>query len=411
MKVDVLKGVKIIDYSAYAAVPTGMRIAGDWGADVIHVETLKGDQMRSYGTTLSCPIDEDDNVVWQVCDASKRSVSLNLRSKEGMDAMFKLIESAEVFVTNTRYEVLKNMGLDYESFHKRFPSKVWAHTSGYGIFGEERLRPGYDVISYWSRGGALVDLGPAEGNHPMTPPIAMGDITNGIVLLAGLLAALTKARATGEGSMVEASLMSTAVWAGALMITAAQEGVNEPYPKSVYEGPTPLTNVYKCKDGEWLTFCIVEYDKFFPIICDILQLGDEVKNDPRFNTVKAAKTGTNGREFAKIIEQACLKFDRDYLAEQLLAKDMAFERAQHFKDITKDKQAFENHMVTKFTAKSGREYVLPCTPVSFSINNEEVEQGPAPLLGEHTAEVLKEVGYTDEQIQAMVDNGNAFVHP
>ena len=129
MKPDILKGIRVVDLTTYAAAPAAMRLMADWGADVIHVEGMNGDPMRNYGATLGTPIEKDENPIWQLENGSKRSVVLNLRTDEGKEAIFKLIESADVFATNTRIEVLKKMGLDYESVHARCPNVVWAHVS------------------------------------------------------------------------------------------------------------------------------------------------------------------------------------------------------------------------------------------------------------------------------------------
>ncbi len=401
MKPDILKGIRVVDLTTYAAAPAAMRLMADWGADVIHVEGMNGDPMRNYGATLGTPIEKDENPIWQLENGSKRSVVLNLRTDEGKEAIFKLIESADVFATNTRIEVLKKMGLDYESVHARCPNVVWAHVSGYGIHGEENVRPGYDVVSFWSRGGSLVDLA-AKGGYPMTTPIGFGDTTTSLAFLNGILAAVIKRRLTGEGSMVTASLLSTAVWCGGLMITAAQDRFGEVYPKDYYDPSTPLTHVYKCADGEWITLCIVEYNKFFGLVCDILGLGSEIKENPNYATVKAVKDG-HVAELTKIVEEAIAKIPRAELAAKLAAADMAYECCQHYSDVTKDKQCWENHYLYDYQFPNGNSCVLPASPVQFSPENEEIEQRPAPQLGEHTSELLTEVGYTEEQIKALFE--------
>lgn len=398
MKLDILKGVKVIDLTSYAAGPAASRLFADWGAEVIKVEPPQGDAMRFFGATIATPIDEEENPVWQIENANKRGIALDLKKPEGREVLYKLFETADAFVTNTRIEALRKLGLDYESLEARFPHLVWGHMSGYGLYGEESARPGFDVVSYWARGGTLTGVAP-EGGPPITTPIGMGDHTSSLVLAAGVLAAIIKKKLTGKGEKVSTSLFGSAIWTGALMITSCQEGYGDKYPKSRYEPLTPLSNSYQCKDGEWITLTILEYNRYFAPFCKVMGC-EELINDERYNNVHNAKQHTE--EVCKILEAAFLKKDRAEWAKELAAADMAYETCRHYKDVTKDPQAWANNYLINYTFPNGNTAVLPATPVQFKENVVPTCKS-APKLGEHSAEILAEVGYDKDSIKRMLD--------
>ena len=172
MKPDLLKGIRIVDFTTYVAAPGAGRIMADWGADVIKVEGLTGDPMRSFGLQMGIPANDDVNPIWELENGNKRGITLDLKNPKGMEVMMKLLESADGMTTNVRLGSLKKMGLDYETLAKKFPKLVWGHVSGYGIYGEEAPRPGYDVVSFWARGGFLADT-PTIGHPPMTTPFGV----------------------------------------------------------------------------------------------------------------------------------------------------------------------------------------------------------------------------------------------
>ena len=171
-----LTGVKIIDLSTYAAVPAAARILADWGADVIKVESLKGDSWRQYGEIAQVPCTEEENPCWDVNNSNKRSISLNLRTEKGMEILHRLLADADVFMTNYRMAALHAMSLTWDVLHQTYPRLIWGHLSGYGNKGPEAERPGFDIAAFWARSGLMQDYG-QPGNAPLTPFHAFGDMT------------------------------------------------------------------------------------------------------------------------------------------------------------------------------------------------------------------------------------------
>lgn len=402
MQADLLKGIKIIDFTTYAAAPCSVRMLADWGADVIKVEGFSGDPMRAFGANLGAtPYTEEENPVWEYENGNKRGIAVDLKTEKGMELMHKLLSEADAFVSNVRAGSLDKLGLSYEKLHERYPKLVVGVISGYGLYGKDAPRPGYDVVAFWAKGGALIDMSP-DGKAPVTAPYATGDHTSGLALAAGLLGGILKAKNTGVGEKIVVSLYGTSIWANSLMIIGTQYGVQ--YPQSRYNPGNPLINSYKCKDGKWITLTILAYERYWDVFCDIFGL-DDIKNETVYRKLQTVVADKNILEHCvRRIEEQFILQDREYWAEKLVEADIPFERTLQWKDIPTDQQAIDNKYVKEFKMKSGNTFMLPMTPVQFE-GNEGLESRPAPLLGEHTEEVAAELGYSQNEIEQMIKNG------
>lgn len=397
---DILKGIRVVDFTTHVAAPVCTRIMADWGADVIKVEGAGGEAWRVFGASVGTPIGDEENPLWQLENANKRGVGLNLKHPDGMEAMLKLIASADVFVTNVRMGSLKRLGLDYETLSEKFPRLVWGHVSGYGLYGEESGRPGFDIVAFWARGGMMCDI-PPEGCPPISVPTGVGDHTTGLALLSGICGALLKAGKTGKGEKICTSLYNTAIYANGVMITSTQYG--DVYPKSRYAPSTPLMNSYKTKDNEWITLALLNYELMYPKLCKVLGL-EHLAADERYHTVAGVKQGSHTADLCHLLEEAFAKFDSTYLTEHLKEQDLTFERDRHFWEVSKDPQAHANHYFNTFTFANGNVAQIPSSPVQFSAN-EPLPCEPAPTVGQHNYEILSSLGYSEAQIKAMEESG------
>lgn len=401
MKPDILKGVRVVDFTTHVAAPACSRIMADWGADVIKVEGAGGEAWRVFGAMVGTPVSSEENPLWQLENANKRGIGLNLKTEGGMEAMLKLIATADVFITNVRMGSLKRLGLDYEALSAKFPKLVWGHVSGYGLYGEESSRPGFDIVAFWARGGMMCDI-PPEGCPPISVPSGVGDHMTGLALLSGICGALVKAVKTGKGEMICTSLFNTAIYANGVMITSTQYG--DVYPKSRYAPSTPLMNSYKTKDNEWFTLALLNYDVMYPKLCKVLGL-TELSEDERYNTVEGIKQGSHNADLCRILESAFARFDTEYLTEHLNANDLTFERDRHFWEVSKDPQAHANHYFNEYTFANGNSAQIPASPVQFSAG-EPLPCEAAPSLGQHNYEILGSLGYSPERIGAMEESGS-----
>ena len=402
MQADLLKGIKIVDFTTYAAAPCSVRMLADWGADVIKVEGFSGDPMRAFGANLGdTPYTEEENPVWEYENGNKRGISVDLKTEKGMEIMNKLLSEADAFVSNVRAASLDKLGLSYEKLHEKYPKLVVGVISGYGLYGKDAPRPGYDVVAFWAKGGALIDMSP-DGKAPVTAPYATGDHTCGLALASGILGGILKAKNTGIGEKIVVSLYGTSIRANSLMIIGTQYGVQ--YPQSRYNPGNPLINSYKCKDGKWITLTILAYERYWDTFCDIFGL-DDIKNEPAYRKLQTVVADKEILEHCvRRIEEQFILQDREYWAEKLVEADIPFERTLQWKDIPTDQQAIDNNYVKEFKMKSGNTFMLPMTPVQFE-GNEGLDSKPAPLLGEHTEEVISELGYSEAEIEQMIKDG------
>lgn len=390
-----LGGYKVVELSTYVAAPSCARLLGEWGADVIKVETMAGDAFRTFGATMMMPTKEDESPTWEITNANKRSIALDLRNPEGMKVLHRLLEKADVFVTNNRADALKSMQLDYETLKGKYPRLVFALVTGYGEDGPDVNQPGFDTVAFWGRSGILVDL-VTPGSYPVYTPAAVGDLAVGISLFGGICAALLNREKTGKGDKVSVALYGAAIWLAGLMIASAQEGYGNKWPKSRFEG-NPLAIPYRCKDGEWIMVTILEYARYWPAFCKLLDRPDLI-DDERFNTL--AGVLANRPALVPIVEEAFAKRDSGEWVKLLREADIVHDRLRHFKEITKDEQAWANNFVYEHSFANGNKGILPSPPVqSAAIGSPEKSR--SPMLGEHSREILGELGYSKEQIEEM----------
>jgi len=396
---DILKGIRVVDFTTHIAAPLASRLLGDLGADVIKVESLTGDPLRVYGHKMEVPCNEEENPIYEIYGQNKRSVVLNLKTPEGKEAMLKLLDTADIMLSNVRINSLKRLGLDYETLHPMFPKLIWAHISGYGTDGPEAARPGYDVVSYWSRGGFTSDQCPIGGT-PMNNPFGIGDSVTSMAAFGGIMAALWKRLSTGVGEKIKLSLYGMATFVNNESIVSSQFG--DTYPKERYLPGVPLSGNYTCKDGRVITIHILDHEKYWPALCDVLGMPEEYKTDERFCTAAAAQKPENNWELTHKLEEMFASHDSSYLVPRLMEADLAYELCLHYAEISKDPQALANRHFTPFTMKSGREVMIPRCP--FHMGDDELVLNGASALGENTDEVLLSLGYTEEEIQKMREN-------
>ena len=396
-----LEGIKVVELSTYAAAPAAGRFLADMGADVIKIEGLSGEPFRtSFGLSVNTPVDEDENPCFQLENANKRSITINLKDPDGKQMLFDLLKDADIFFTNTRINSLKKLGIDYDSIKEQFPSLVYGHVSGYGFKGPDAALPGFDITAFWARGGGIADLA-FKGHGPLSTPAAVGDHASTLALVSGLLAALYRAKTTGEGDYVLVSLFGVSVFINGLMITPCQEGYGDSYPKDEFYPLTPISHTYNCSDDNMITLTILDYVRDWEKFCTVIERPDLI-NDERFNTPNAVKGNYEySKELVQIIKAEMLKHPQAHWVELLTKYDLPFSKAQHFKDIPKDPQALENEYIVPFTFPNGSQKFIPCTPVQFK-ENVAAPCNRAPYLGEHTTEILKGLGYSDEKIADLI---------
>ena len=331
-----LDGVKVIDLTYFVAGPGAARILADWGADVIKVEPSFGDPGRGTGATMSCPTVKDCNPFYTAYNANKRGLSLNLKSDEGKAVLYKLLESADVFVSSYRTGALKRLGLDYDSLSKKFPHLIWAQINGFGDFGPAKDNAGFDTVAFWARSGAMIDI-TEKDTSPVNPLIGFGDATTSCSLSGGICAALYQKAKTGKGCKVMVSLFAQAIWSESAGMVSTQYG--DEYPKTRLNPGSPVMDTFKSADDKWFYMSILEPDRYNDALMKELGRNDLV-GDPRYCTAVAAKAHSS--ELVEILSAEFAKHTMDEIAAMFARADIAYDRVQHIKEVLDDPQALEN---------------------------------------------------------------------
>jgi (R)-2-hydroxy-4-methylpentanoate CoA-transferase len=391
-----LEGVRVIDLTTYAAGPVCSRVLGDWGADVIKIEPLTGDTYRHFGLMMGTPVGEDEDPLFELDNANKRGIALDLKAMEGKEILFKLLHSADVLVTNYRYDAIGRLGLTFEELSPKYPRLIYGYINGYGTKGPDASKPGYDYSAYWGRGGLMIELGEPDA-PPLTALGGFGDHPTGTFLAGGIAAALYGREKTGRGEKVEVALYNAAIWNMALNVAASYYWEN---PRKSRKDPlNPMVNAYQCKDKTWIILIVVpnNHEKYWKLVCEALDMPEYI-NDDRFKTFKAATE--NKKLLTSIIDDAIKQKTREEWENVLSKTPIVYERVQNFHDINCDEQAIINNFLEEVTFRNGNKALLATSPVKFA-NIDKPSKSLAPKLGEHTREVLLELGLQTKDVEQL----------
>lgn len=392
-----LEGIKVLDLSTYVAGPGTAAVLADWGADVIKIEGPKPEEGRKTGISVGCPIDDDCNPYYGSVNVGKRAISLNLKTDKGKDIMGKLLETADVFVTNVRARALVRLGLDWETLHEKYPRLIFAHAQGFGENGPQKDDPGYDTVAFWAKCGLMTDLGEGE---PLVPVWGFADGFTNPILAGGIAAALFGRSVTGEGSKVMCSLYALGVYGLHTAVASTQYG--DKFPRSRKNPSSPMANTYKCADDEWIMISNFD-DRLYPVFLDKICGRPDLAEDPAYNNQGAYPE--KNAEVVPIADAGFAKLASTEMSELLKECGIANTILGHFKDIAHDPQAIANNYVVPYTHRNGTTTMMSKPPVKFddyTVN----EILPYPNFAEHTAEVLGEIGITDEaELKRLSDEG------
>ncbi|MBR2666678.1 MAG: CoA transferase [Oscillospiraceae bacterium] len=398
-----LSGVKVVELATFVAAPCATRFFADQGADVIKVEALTGDGIRWAAEGEARPVFKDEmqhNLVFELENGNKRSISMNLKNPECYDILMKLIADADIFVTNWRPQALARMKLSYEDLKAQFPKLVYATVTGFGEKGPDKDLPGYDFTAFWTRSGILGSLYEA-GQTPMNLIPSMGDRATGMSLAAGVLAALYRASKTGKGEKVSCSLLGTAIFMQGTMIQTCQYGLIE-YPITKHQAPNPLMTCYKTKDERWIQTCMPIYNLMFPNFAKAFGHPEWIEDERFCNFAALQKDGNSGKLYDEIAA-VYASMTAEEASKVLTEADIAFAVALVWKEVLKDPQAWANDYFYEVEYKAGK-FTAVRNPVQFEEAGLPPEMRKFPALGGDTAEIMKGLGYTDERIAEMEAN-------
>lgn len=398
-----LEGIKVVELVSFVAAPAAGRMLAEMGADVIRVESTAGDPWRFYGVNCGLPVADEENPLFDLYNLGKRDIQLDTKTPEGKEILLRLLGEADVFITNNRLKSLVRAGLDYDSLKDRFPKLIYGLVTGYGQTGPDVDAPGYDGVAFFSRSGMLADMA-EPGGYPASAPGCVGDGATGAALFGGICAALLNRERTGMGDFVETSLFGNAVWLCGTMSAFEQYGYH--YPKKRSEMGA-LYTFYKCKDGEWLHLAVTQHDRYWKPLAEALNV-PELAEDERFKN--AALISRNRAQLIPLLEQAFSQFDYDEIAARLRERDIVFDRMRHYRELAADPQAVANGFVKEHIYENGHSFMMAMLPVHMR-NMDETGTGRGPQMGEHTDEILKQYGYSEEAILRLKEAKAVKQHP
>lgn len=278
-------GLKVIDCATVIAAPAAAMILADFGADVIKIEQPgSGDMLRMLSDIPTTP-DAGNDWFWQLDGRNKRSLTLNLKSAEGMSILRRLIADADVFITNHPYPVRESLGLTYDELQTLNPRLIYASLTAYGEQGPERDRKGFDQLAYWARSG-LMEIMREPGTRPTQGLPGMGDHPTGVAIYAGIVTALLHRERTGEGGLVHTSLLANGLWSAAGIAQGAMAGGDMVAYRETNRIYSAMFRPYQTQDGRWLQFNMVRDEELLSLALAAMDLV-HLLAEPRFSTLEA----------------------------------------------------------------------------------------------------------------------------
>jgi crotonobetainyl-CoA:carnitine CoA-transferase CaiB-like acyl-CoA transferase len=378
--------LRVVELGVWVAAPAAAALLSDWGAEVIKVEPPTGDPMRHIFGSIGIG-DEMPNPAFALDNRGKRSVVLDLRDPGDRERFEDLLATADVFVSNLRPDALDKLDLEPEATVARHPRLVYCSISGYGLRGDDRNRPTYDIGAFWARSGLAVQMADRDG-VPLNARGGIGDHITGLAALGGLLAAVLEQRHTGRGRVVEVSLLRTGAyvlgWDLGIQMALGRVAGSEPRHKN----QAPLMNPYLTADGRWFFFTGLETARHLPAVCRALDRPD-LLDDPRFADAKAIRRHRS--EVIAILDEIIATRPLAEWVERFEREGVWWAPAQAPADVVADPQLEANDGFVEIAGgATGEAQRSVAGPVTFT-DLPAAPTGPVPSLGEHTAEVLAEL--------------------
>lgn len=392
-----LEGIRVVEAGVWVAGPAAAAILADWGADVTKIEPPQGDPLRGMANPARRP---DVNPPFEMDNRGKRSVAINLAHPAGYRAARRLIDAADVFVTNLIPAAVERLKLTYDDLKAANPRLIYCRVTGYGPTGPDRDRPSFDAAAFWSRSGIMASLEEA-GCDPPNPRGGFGDHTTAMAAAGGVCAALVARVRTGRGQVVDTSLYRAGVYTmawdlsmqlrvGAIVPQTGRRAVNN-----------PLVNPYKAGDGRWFYLVNLQADRYWPGFCRVIGREDWL-NEPRYRDIRSRRE--HAAEIIAAIDQIFATRPRDAWGEAFDREGIIWAKVQTVDEVAADPQALEAGALLDVTDGQGGVVRMVAPPAGFSDTIAQ-PRGLAPELGEHTESTLLELGYSWEAIAALKEQG------
>src|ERR1700688_3581532 len=394
---NIFTGLKVVDLASFIAGPSAAVILSDFGADVIKVEPPAGDLWRRAHKIPPQP-QANDAYPWHLANRNKRGMTLDLKSPSAPQVLERLVKWTDVLIVNTPHPARKRLKLEYDDVAQWNTRLIYADLTGFGEKGPDAALPGFDLTAFWARSGLLYR--PRDAGEPPTWPVA-GRVDNAtaVAIYAAIVTALYRRERTGKGSYVTTSLLAAGVWSASVFIQAALCGAKF---YGLHDRAHPANaafNVYRSSDGTWFVL-VVTPDKV-PVVAKALGREDILK-DPRFSD--PAQLAQNRPQLTSMLDEIFSSQPMSHWYEVFNGAQITFGAVRGPEEVVNDPQLRANDIVVPLEGAGEK---LTST-ISSPIQVHGVTKAPArraPRIGEHNDEVLKELGFTPNDIDGFRASG------
>lgn len=392
-----LDGIKVVEYGVFHAGPGGGAILGDLGAEVIKVENAAGDPLRHWTSVagFDFSIAENESLMNEISNRNKKAICLDIKTEKGKAILHQLVSEADVFLTNLRKSTKEKLGIDYAALSKINPKIIHANVSGFGPEGPMADLGAFDPLGQAWSGMTFV----TGTDHPALTHIGLLDQATAINLSHAVITALFVRERKGIGQAVHISLYGSALWMQYINLMITNTFSVDPCIPADRNHHSPLRNAFCCKDEKWVIGTHHPEDKYWGTLCELTGQSRLI-DDSRF-TDKEGKP-VKSSELIRIFDKVFAQRTSIEWMEILTGAGLIFAPIQKITDVKSDPQAIANNYVTPFKHRTLGDIQIPGYPIQFSACDAGTHTA-APMLGEHTDEILAELGYAAEDITRLKD--------